>query len=200
MSDQVSPNKKLPGDPEVRPHVYDGIEEFDNKLPNWWLWTFYLAVIFTFLYWFVIYDSTLVETEPAYVDRMVAEMAAVRLESLGELSDGIFWEMSRNPAFVEAGKDIFMGEGTCVTCHGPALEGGIGLNLVDAEWKWGNRPMSIYTVVIQGSPDKSSGMQAWMNQLGPQKVKQVIAFILSHHSPEEMAAATTLNPPIEPAL
>jgi cytochrome c oxidase cbb3-type subunit 3 len=54
----------------VRPHVYDGIQEFDNKLPNWWLWTFYGAVIFTFLYWFLWYDSTVMESDEARVERM----------------------------------------------------------------------------------------------------------------------------------
>ena len=200
MSTHESPNKTLPGDPDVRPHVYDGIQEFDNKLPNWWLWTFYLAVIFTFLYWFLWHDSMVMESDAEYVERVIGAMDEVRLASLGEISDETLWEMSRNPGFVEAGKAIFLGEGTCVTCHGANLQGGIGLNLVDNEWKWGNRPMSVYSVITEGSPDKSSGMQAWMTQLGPQKVKQVIAFVLSHHTEESMAAAASLNPPIEPSL
>jgi len=199
MSEQPSPNQKLPGDPDVRPHVYDGIQEFDNKLPNWWLWTFYLAVIFTFLYWFIWYDSTLLQSDAERIDQAMAEFEEARLSELGEISDETLWEMARNPGFVDAGKEIFMGEGTCVTCHGPNLEGGIGLNLVDEEWKWGNRPMSVFAVVSEGSPDKSSGMVAWQ-KLGPKKVNQVVAFILSHHSPEEMASATTLNPPVEPSF
>jgi cytochrome c oxidase cbb3-type subunit 3 len=200
MSNDPSENKRLPDDPDVRPHVYDGIQEFDNKLPNWWLWTFYLAVIFTFLYWFLWYDTTVMESDEAHVTRIISEMDEVRLASLGEISDDTLWAMAKNPGFVEAGKNIYFGEGTCVTCHGQNLEGGIGQNLVDAEWKWGNRPLSVYTVISEGSPDKTSGMQAWMKQLGPQKVKQVVAFVLSHHDPVEMAAAPTLNPPIEPEI
>lgn len=200
MSAHSSPNQKLPGDPDVRPHSYDGIHEFDNKLPNWWLWTFYLAVIFTFLYWFIWYDSTLLETDSERVNAAIAHMDEVRLANMGELTNDTLWEMSQNPGFVEAGKAIFMGEGTCVTCHGADLTGGVGLNLVDHEWKWGNQPMSVWAVVSGGSPDVSTGMQSWMNQLGPQKINQVVAFILSHHNPEEMATATSLNPPIEPKL
>ena len=75
------------------------------------------------------------------------------------------------------------------------LGGGLAA-IQDTEWKWGNYPMSIYTVVTNGSPDKKSGMQAWVNELGPQKVSQVVAFVLSHHNEQDMASATSENDPI----
>jgi cytochrome c oxidase cbb3-type subunit 3 len=33
-------------------HEYDGIQEADNRLPQWWLMTFYGAVLFSIGYWF----------------------------------------------------------------------------------------------------------------------------------------------------
>ena len=38
------PPKKA-GDPETTGHSWDGIEEFNNPLPRWWLWTFYATII-----------------------------------------------------------------------------------------------------------------------------------------------------------
>lgn len=182
---------------KLRPHVYDGIQEYDNQLPNWWLWTFYGAVIISVIYWFSFYNAEVMKSDQELIGAQLAAVEKARLEALGELSDEVLWQMSRNPGFVSSGEAIYKEK--CIACHGPDLKAGAGLagvSLVDAEWKWGNHPMSVYTVVTNGSPDKKSGMQAWVNELGPQKVSQVVAFLLSHHSQQEMAAATSENEPI----
>ena len=33
-------------------HIWDGIEELNNPLPRWWLWTFYACIIWAVGYWF----------------------------------------------------------------------------------------------------------------------------------------------------
>ena len=182
---------------KLRPHIYDGIQEYDNHLPNWWLWTFYGAVIFTVIYWFSFYDAEVWKSDEEVIDAQMAAVEEARLAALGELSDEVLWQMSRNPGFVIEGEAIYKEK--CIACHGPDLKAGAGLagvSLVDAEWKWGNNPMSVYKVVTDGSPDKTKGMQAWVNELGPKKVTQVVAFVLSHTSEQEMADATSLNEPL----
>jgi cytochrome c oxidase cbb3-type subunit 3 len=181
-------------DDNLRPHIYDGIQEYDNRLPNWWLWTFYGACIFSVLYWFSWYDAEITLSDAELVEAQMAEVEEARLAAIGEISNETLWQMSSNPGFIEAGAGIYQDK--CVACHGAALDGGIGLNLVDTEWKWGNEALSVYAIVANGSPDKTAGMQAWLNELGPQKVSQVVAYVLSHHSEEEMLAAETLNPPL----
>lgn len=183
-----------PNEPPKRPHTYDGIEEYDNRMPNWWLWTFYLAIIFAVIYWFTWYQATYAVKDQDRVDTAMAQLEEKRLAAMGDLDSAALWQMSQNAGFVAKGKEIFTQN--CVSCHGADLTGGIGLNLVDHEWKWGNTPMSVYAVVTDGSPDKTKGMQSWKNQLGPQGVSQVVAYVLSHHNAEEMATAASLNPPL----
>lgn len=189
-----SPHNQPDSDEPLRPHVYDGIQEYDNRLPNWWLWTFYGAVIFSVLYWFSFYDAEIVPSDAERMEMAMAKVEEARLAAIGEVNNETLWQMARNPGFIEAGKTIFADK--CVACHGENLDGGIGLNLVDSEWKWGNEPMSVFAIVKNGSPDKTAGMQSWISELGPQKVSQVVAYVLSYHSPEELARHTTLNPPL----
>lgn len=185
---------KDPHEDKLRPHVYDGIQEYDNRLPNWWLWTFYLAVIFSAVYWFSWYNATVMETDDARIDREMARIEAIRLSQIGDITDAALWQMSRNANFTTAGKLIFQEK--CVACHGTDLTGGIGVNLVDNVWLYGNRPVSIYAVVTHGSPNKMAGMQSWIGEIGPQGVSQVVAYLLSYHTEEEMAEATSINPPL----
>ncbi len=64
---------------------------------------------------------------------------------------------------------------------GKNLTGGIGPSLVDAVWVHGGQPTQMLKVVNEGVLTK--GMPAWGPILGPKKVSEVLAFILSHHTP-----------------
>jgi cytochrome c oxidase cbb3-type subunit III len=186
-----------PPNDKLRPHVYDGIQEFDNRLPNWWLWTFYGAIIISVLYWFSWYNADMMEDDMAVLEAQMAKVEEARLAAAGEISNETLWQMSRNPGFVDAGREIYREK--CLACHGPDLNAGAGLagvSLVDTEWKWGNQPVSIYAVVADGSPDRMAGMQAWIGELGPRKVSQVVAYLLSYHTEQELAEAVTLNTPL----
>ena len=175
----MSNDKRKPEEQQkLRDHVYDGIQEYDARLPNWWLWTLYAAMIFGFAYWFYYQMSGPKETAMERVDRKMAELAARAEASPGvALTDEKLWKMSRDQVTVTVGKDTFMT--TCASCHGKNLEGGIGQNLVDDTWVHGGNPTDVLTTVSEGILAK--GMPAWGPVLGKTRVSEVVAFIMSHH-------------------
>ena len=173
-----------PEEDKLMPHSYDGIREYDKRLPNWWLWTFYLAMIFSFGYWFVVHRSEPLTPPEVELERKVAEMA-MKASAGGDLSDDQLWQMAENPDIVAAGNETF--QTTCASCHGPNLGGGIGFNLADAEWVHGVQPNDIMKTVSEGIVEK--GMPEWGPVIGAQRVAEVTAFVLSYHTPGPQGGA-----------
>lgn len=161
----------------LRPHTYDGIQEFDKRLPNWWLHTLYWAIAFSFVYWFVHFNGTFIRSDQQRVEDEMKAIETLRLAQAPEMDDATLWLMSRNADMVALGRTAY--ETHCIACHGPALEGGIGFNLVDATWVHGGRPTEIAHTITVGVDGK--GMQAWGPTLGPRVIGQVTAYVLSHH-------------------
>jgi cytochrome c oxidase cbb3-type subunit 3 len=152
-------------------HVYDGIEEADNRLPNWWLATFYVAIGFAVAYWFVFHMFELSpHPRAAYVE---AQLAA--LDKGGPVTDDELVALAADRDVVAAGAAVFAKN--CVSCHAADASGKIGPNLTDAFWLHGGAPSAIYTTIARGVDGK--GMQAWAPQLGPGAVKQAAAFVVS---------------------
>lgn len=148
-------------------HVYDGIEEADNELPLWWLWTFYGALIFGVGYWFYFHELELGEL-PSY------EVAAATAE-VEEVPDEVIATMAQDPATVAAGRETFAT--LCVSCHGERAEGNNGPNLTDAYWIHGGNPSAIHATIRDGVA--SGGMPPWGPSLGPMGVLQAAAYIVS---------------------
>ena len=170
---------------KVREHSFDGIQEFDNRLPNWWLWSFYLACIFSVGYW--IHFHTLgtgalgMEAYEIHMsevsERLMAQMAGK------QATDEDLLKLSQEMGAVEQGRTLFMEGERCVTCHGPQGNGKgetgndlPGINLTDDWWIHGNTPMDIYNTVKNGA---ENGMQAWGPLLGETKVRQLVSFVLT---------------------
>jgi cytochrome c oxidase cbb3-type subunit 3 len=168
-----------PGEDPLRPHTYDGIQEYDKRLPNWWLLTFYATIVFWIGYWMYFQQSGLSTSDGAKIDRHLAQVEAQKLAANAAFDDATLWKMSRNAVFVDAGRATYLA--TCASCHHAILTGGIGPSLVDAVWVHGGQPTQILKAVNEGVLTK--GMPAWGPILGPKKVSEVLAFILSHHAP-----------------
>ena len=174
-------NPPPPGEDPLRPHTFDGIQEYDKRLPNWWLATFYATIIFWVGYWFYYERAHLGPTNAAAVEQQLASIEAARLAAAPSVDDASLWKMSRNPVFVEAGRATF--NSTCASCHTDKLTGAIGPNLVDHLWIHGGRPTEIHTTVTNGVLAK--GMPPWGPVLGAKKISEAVAYVLSYHKEGE---------------
>lgn len=159
-------------------HEYDGIEEADNALPNWWLLTFYGAIIFSIGYWFYYEEYQMGPSTPEQYAMDVAERAAS-----GEADEQTLVTLATDTGTVAEGQETFAT--TCAACHGAQGEGNIGPNLTDAAWLHGGSPMAIYTSIKEGiSSDAallegSAGMPEWGPVIGERRTQAVTAYLLS---------------------
>jgi cytochrome c oxidase cbb3-type subunit 3 len=180
---------------ELLDHDYDGIKEYDNPLPQWWLWLFYGTIAFGVLY----FPYIILGFGPSEVQEYQQEMAAMKpaqtaqTAPMAPMDEGAGHghaegqphtaapplltgpSLEGNAAAIAAGKEIFAVN--CVPCHGPQGQGVIGPNLTDNFWLHGNTYAHIANTIIEGVPDK--GMISWKTTLNPEKIRQVAAFVKS---------------------
>jgi cytochrome c oxidase cbb3-type subunit 3 len=188
---------KEKGEVILREHEYDGIQEYDQKLPNWWLFTFYGAIVFFIGYWALYYHTDLLKTDQVIIQEQIAAVQKAKdaeLEkTLATLDNSkLVHQWATDPAIVSAGEATYLTN--CSACHGADLSATMvvgaakiplpGLAINDGQWKFGNKPMDIFKLINEGSPPESTGnngakMQAWNQTLSPKQVAEVTAFIIA---------------------
>lgn len=184
MTDPQSTSPQgAPLDDAVRPHVFDGIQEYDKRLPNWWLFTLYTSIAFAIGYWILVEQFEAVPQGAVALNEEIHASKAAAAQKSGELNDDTFWTMSRDPAIIAAGKATF--ETTCASCHRPDMMGMIGPNLRDQKWVHGGAPMTVMKIINDGVLAK--GMPPWSAVLGQKKINEVTAYIFSYHEKGEPA-------------
>ncbi len=195
----TKPSKKYEGDPNTTGHVWDGIEEFDNPMPRWWLWTFYICIIWGIGYviaypaWPMINGATTgllgwstrgnVAAEIAAVDEANAPMNA-KLEA-AEL-DGIAGDAELGPYAVSSGSAVF--KTWCAQCHGSGAAGAKGYpNLLDDDWLWGGSMEDIHITVSHGIRNEDSDEARYSEMpafgrdemLEDSEIDEVVNFVMS---------------------
>jgi cytochrome c oxidase cbb3-type subunit 3 len=159
-------------------HEVDGIQEYDNKLPNWWLYMLYGSIVFSAGYWFHYQTSGFGDLPMAeYHQEMdkVAAVEAARVKAAGVMTPEALTALSKDKSTVEQGKLVFTQ--TCVACHRQDGGGVVGPNLTDEFWIHGAAPEKIFKTIAQGVPEK--GMPAWGAPLGPDRSQAVTAYVIS---------------------
>jgi cytochrome c oxidase cbb3-type subunit 3 len=158
-------------------HEVDGIQEYDNKLPNWWLYSLYGTIGFAVLYWYV-YQTTGIGASPAqaYQDELDRNAAAAAMQiKVGDATPESLMALAKDPNALALGKQVFTS--TCAACHRNDGGGLVGPNLTDEFWLHGGAPEKIFHTISTGVPDK--GMPAWQPQLGALKTQAVAAYVIT---------------------
>lgn len=163
-------------DQELKDHEYDGIKEYDNPLPNWWLMTFFGTIIFAFIYYihYEVAGGPTLKQELAEAMKQIESTTAKA--PAAEFSDADLEAAAKDPKQVEAGLAVFTVR--CASCHGDKLQGLIGPNLTDVYWIHGKgKGTDLTTVILTGVAEK--GMPPWKGLLKNEEVKQLAALILA---------------------
>ncbi|CUH58930.1 cytochrome-c oxidase, cbb3-type subunit III [Thalassobacter stenotrophicus] len=185
------------GDPNTTGHSWDGIKEFDNPMPRWWLWTFYACIVWAIGYtiaypaWPMLKEATpgllgystraevqqdidAVETQNAPLWEQIEQ---VELASLKDNTD-------LHGFAVNGGAAIF--KTWCAQCHGSGAAGAVGYpNLLDDDWLWGGTVDDIAQTVAYGirledvADSRFSEMPAFGEILAEEEIAQVVSYVRS---------------------
>jgi cytochrome c oxidase cbb3-type subunit 3 len=157
-------------------HEYDGIAEYDNPMPTWWVRIFWATFVFSIGY-YVHYQLTGngSSVEQTYTAEMQAHREQQAAAALGnEINEEALVRLMQDPAMMKDGQSIY--KVRCVQCHADRGQGNIGPNLTDDHWIYGSASlMELMEIVQNGRPQK--GMPTWSRTLRPVEVAQVAAFV-----------------------
>lgn len=165
---------------ELLSHNYDGIQEYDNDLPKWWVWLFWLTIAFSvFRVGYYHFGPGLLqeeELEVAMAD-LEARRAAARPKDGAAFGEQQLLALVSNETVLAEGKKIY---GTsCAACHLDQGQGLVGPNLTDDYWLHGGTLVDIQNVIINGVPEK--GMVPWKDILSAEQIRAVTAFVWTLH-------------------
>lgn len=163
-------------------HHFDGIREYDNPMPGWWIWIFWVTIIIAPIYVLGVHVFGYINSYEDDLQEDMGELQEIRMAYETATPSSSFdvetlAAYAEDPAAIEAGGQTY--QTYCLPCHGAAGEGGIGPNLTDDYWIHGNQLTDMFQVVTQGVVDK--GMTPWDGILTPEQRAQVVAFVHSLH-------------------
>ena len=168
---------------ELLDHEADGIREFDNALPRWWLYGFYFTIAFAVVY-LVNYH---VLPTPLVGSSIEAEYradvaAAAPASAAGAPAATVTLAALTDAESVAKGQAIFTSTTSlCSSCHRPDLGGLVGPNLTDDQWLHGCTPAEIVRNITTGFPPRGMLPYGGGPKLTDQQLLQVASFVLSKH-------------------
>ena len=202
-------------------HAWDGdLQEYNNPLPVWWVYTFYVTVIFALVYW-TLYPSwpfgkgwigglsniTYVNSEgetrthswntrALFIEDM-NKAAAEQKPYFDKVAAMSYAQIAKDPdmnSFIlSAGKALFADN--CAPCHQAGGQGVMGFfpNLTDDDWLYGGSFDKIHQTIVDG---RHGYMPTFGEVLSPGQIDQLANYVASlsgiGHDAAKAAAGDTL--------
>ncbi len=172
-----------PGDPahNTTGHVWDeDLGEYNNPLPRWWMWLFYLTIVFGLGY-LVLYPG--LGRLPGVLGWTSAGAYASERKELDDKLQPLYAkylamdikDIAVDPQAHAMGERLFLNN--CAQCHGSDAGGSKGFpNLRDRDWLYGGEPQAIKDSITNG---RNGIMPPFGAALGEEGVKNVAAYVRS---------------------
>jgi len=169
------------GAAETTGHTWDeDLGEYNNPLPRWWIWLFYITIVFGLVY-LVLYPG-LGSYSGSFKWTSVGQYQA-EVKQAGEQYGPIYEkyasmdlkQVAANPDARAIGQKLFLN--SCAQCHGSDASGGKGFpDLTDTDWLYGGDPETIKTSIMNG---RNGVMPPLGPTLGEEGTKDVANYVLS---------------------
>ncbi|MFV0336542.1 MAG: cytochrome-c oxidase, cbb3-type subunit III [Tropicimonas sp.] len=191
------PKQKTTTEVGTTGHSWDGIEELNNPMPRWWLWSFYACVVwalaYTVLYpaWPLINGATagvLGKSTRADVAAEITRFQDANAPIRARLEEAELTAIAEDPELnsyaLNAGAAVF--RTWCAQCHGAGAQGAQAAgypSLLDDSWLWGGTIEDIHTTISHGirfNDDSRLGdMMAYGRDelLSDEEIDQVVAYV-----------------------
>ena len=181
----VLTSRRKPGEAkmgEVTGHTWDDdLAEYNNPLPRWWLWLFYITIVFGLAYMFLYpalgnNEGKLKWSQAAQYEK---EMARAK-EKYGKIFAAYakipIPELANNKQAMATARRLFLNN--CAACHGSDGGGAPGFpSLKDKDWLYGGSPKTIKASITNGRSGNMPPMGAAVG--GKQGVEQVAHYVKS---------------------
>jgi len=162
-------------------HVWDeDLSEYNNPLPRWWMWLFYLTIAFGLIY-LTLYPG-LGETPGVLGWSSAGAYASERDDADGKVKPLYakylamdIKDVAANAQAHAMGERLFLNY--CAQCHGSDAGGGKGFpSLRDKDWLYGGDPQTILASITDG---RNGVMPPFGTVLGKEGVKDVASYVRS---------------------
>lgn len=166
---------------ETTGHSWDeDLGEYNNPLPQWWVWLFYITIVFSLGY-LALYPGLGAFTgtykwtsQNQYSEEMASANAQFSPIYVKYASQDLK-EVAASPEAIAIGQRLFLNY--CAQCHSSDAGGSKGFpNLTDKDWLYGGEPDNIKTSILDG---RNGVMPPFGPALGEDGVKDVTHYVMS---------------------